>query len=141
MFARTAFAGVAICMVGAAMAWKAPANADEKKNPVAVSPESVAAGKKIWMKECASCHGNAGKGDGEKSKELSESPGDLSDSKEMGGQSDGALYWKITTGKKPMPPFLGKLSEEQRWQTVNYIRSISGGAKSGAADTATTAAK
>ena len=28
MLARTAFAGVAICMVGAAMAWKAPANAD-----------------------------------------------------------------------------------------------------------------
>ncbi|MGI8906405.1 MAG: c-type cytochrome [Candidatus Sumerlaeaceae bacterium] len=104
--------------------WKAPASAEARKNPVALDAASIAAGKKVWMKECAECHGNTGKGDGEKSAELKKDPGDLSDSKKIGSQSDGALFWKITVGRQPMPPYL-KIPEEQRWQMVNYMRSIS----------------
>jgi mono/diheme cytochrome c family protein len=123
----TVTAMLAVSSIAFAEDWKAPAAADGKKNPVALDAASIAAGKKVWMKECASCHGNAGKGDGEKSKELPKSPGDLSDPAKMGAQSDGALFWKVTTGHPPMPPFVAKLSDEQRWQTVNYMRSISKG--------------
>lgn len=139
---KVALAVATFCVAGVLMAdeWKAPAAADGKKNPAASDAASIAAGKKVWMKECASCHGNTGKGDGEKSKELAKNPGDLSDAAKMGPQSDGALFWKITTGRPPMPPFVGKLSDEQRWQTVNYIRSLSKG-KEAAADTKTSETK
>lgn len=142
MSKRVALFAAAVCISGLAWAdeWKAPAAADAKKNPVALDAASIAAGKKVWMKECASCHGNTGKGDGEKAAELAKNPGNLSDGSKMGLQSDGALFWKITTGRPPMPPFVGKLSDEQRWQTVNYIRSLAKG-KEAATDAKTSDTK
>ena len=49
----------------AAEEWKAPARAARKKNPIPPDEKSLAAGKAVYAKECASCHGDAGKGDGE----------------------------------------------------------------------------
>jgi len=69
------------------------------------------------------CHGETGKGDGPKGADLKRKPGDLSHSK-MGQQMDGELFWKITEGKTPMPSFETKLSEEERWEVVNYIRTL-----------------
>jgi hypothetical protein len=40
-------------------------------------------------------------------------------------QSDGALYWKLREGKGIMPGFKSKLSDEQQWQLVEYIRDLS----------------
>jgi hypothetical protein len=40
-------------------------------------------------------------------------------------QSDGALYWKLREGKGVMPGFKYKLSDEQQWQLVEYIRDLS----------------
>ena len=34
------------------------------------------------------------------------------------------LFWKITEGRKPMPSTKKSLTEEQRWQVVNYIRTL-----------------
>jgi mono/diheme cytochrome c family protein len=53
-------------------------------------------------------------------------------------QSDGELFWKITTGRKPMPDFAGKLDDDQRWQTVLYVRALS---EAAAAEAAATEAK
>jgi len=39
-------------------------------------------------------------------------------------QSDGAIYWKITNGNPPMASYKETLTEEQRWQLVNYIREL-----------------
>src|SRR6185369_3682343 len=44
--------------------WTAPAAEARKKNPVAVSESSVAAGQKIYLKRCVGCHGKTGNGDG-----------------------------------------------------------------------------
>jgi len=38
--------------------------------------------------------------------------------------SDGELYWQISKGRRPMPAFANKLSEQQRWQVVDYIRTF-----------------
>jgi mono/diheme cytochrome c family protein len=107
--------------------WKAPASAVDRKNPVAASAQARTAGKGIFDRECASCHGDRGKGDGKKGRDLDLSPADLS-APDVASQTDGALFWKITTGRKPMPSFQKTLSDEQRWQVVHYIRSLESGA-------------
>jgi mono/diheme cytochrome c family protein len=104
--------------------WVAPARAARKKNPVALDASSVATGKKLYLRECFSCHGATGKGDGTAAKDLQKSPGDLSSPKTQ-SQSDGALFWKITEGRNPMPACEKLLSEEERWHVVNYVRTLS----------------
>jgi mono/diheme cytochrome c family protein len=103
--------------------WKAPERASRRKNPIPADEKSIAAGRMVYTKECYSCHGTAGKGDGPAATALERSPGDLSNPK-MWEQTDGALFWKITTGKKPMASYENILTEEQRWQVINYIRTL-----------------
>ncbi|MFY9308274.1 MAG: cytochrome c [Bacteroidia bacterium] len=103
--------------------WKAPASADQKKNPVASNEQTLAAGKKIYNKECMSCHGKKGKGDGPASVTVGKPVGDMT-SVSFHAQSDGAIFWKTATGKPPMPSFGKKLTEEQVWQIVNYMRTF-----------------
>lgn len=105
--------------------WKAPARAARKKNPVPVDEKSLAAGKVVYVKECLSCHGTGGKGDGPNAKDLNPKPYDLNTAK-VWSQTDGALFWKLTEGKKPMPAYDTLLSEEQRWQVINYSRATFG---------------
>lgn len=116
--AASAVAGLAIA---ATEEWKAPARAAAKKNPVAADAASIGRGKSVYTAECASCHGNTGKGDGPSAKDLEKHPGDMT---KLGGQSDGALFWKITEGKKPMASFATKLTEQQRWDVINYMRTL-----------------
>lgn len=110
---------------GGADEWVAPARAAKKKNPVETNEASLAKGKAVWAKECASCHGEKGKGDGPAVKDLEKKPEDLS-AKQTIEQSDGALFWKITEGRKPMASYDKTLSEEDRWHVINYMRSITG---------------
>jgi len=103
--------------------WKAPARAARKKNPIASDAASIATGKAVYVKQCLSCHGTAGKGDGPSAKDLEKPPGDLSNPK-LWEQTDGALFWKISEGKKPMPTFEKLTSEEERWNVINYVRTL-----------------
>jgi len=103
--------------------WEAPKEAKAKKNPVAADQVALTEGKKIYEKECLSCHGKKGKGDGPKAEELDKAVKDLGLVKTQ-KQTDGELFWKITEGKKPMPSTKKTLSETQRWQVVVYIRSF-----------------
>lgn len=103
--------------------WTAPARAAKKKNPVEVNEASLTKGKAIWAKECASCHGDKGKGDGPAVKDLERKPGDMTSTKTQ-EQSDGALFWKITEGNKPMASYEKTLSEEDRWHVINYLRTL-----------------
>jgi mono/diheme cytochrome c family protein len=104
--------------------WSAPAAEAQKKNPVAASESSLAAGRKIYLKTCAMCHGKTGDADGPAVIELNIHPAKLSDP-QLATQSDGALFWKITTGKKPMPAYGKRISETDRWNLVNYVRTLS----------------
>src|SRR5207249_6948942 len=91
--------------------------------------KSLALGKGLFVAGCLPCHGPAGKGDGPAAATLERNgtpvrPGNLSDPK-MWQQTDGALFWKLTEGKSPMPSWGETLSEEQRWTIINYVRTLS----------------
>jgi mono/diheme cytochrome c family protein len=102
--------------------WNAPASEAAKKNPIAPGASSTAAGQKVYLKRCIGCHGASGHGDGSTAADLGIHPAKLSEV--ISAESDGALFWKITTGKKPMPRYGGRLSEEERWNVINYIRTL-----------------
>ena len=103
--------------------WKVPAKYETMKNPIAPKTDA-AIGKSLYAKHCKSCHGSEGYGDGTKAKEMKGDLGDFS-SKEFQKQSDGALFYKTTAGRKDMPEFAKKLpSDEDRWLIVNYMRTL-----------------
>jgi mono/diheme cytochrome c family protein len=100
--------------------------AAKAKNPVAADKRAASTenGKKIAMTNCAPCHGNAGKGDGPGAVALPKKPADWT-SKAVQAESDGTLFVKITDGNVPMPPW-ASLPEKDRWDLVNYIKSLGG---------------
>ncbi|MCX6928785.1 MAG: cytochrome c [Verrucomicrobia bacterium] len=104
--------------------WGVPETAAARTNIVSGDLANIATGRRIYEIRCADCHGQKGKGDGPAATDLNPKPGDLS-KPALADQPDGVLFWKISEGKKPMPPYSTKLSEEQRWQVVNYIRTLS----------------
>ena len=104
-------------------AWVAPASADATKNPLAGQADAVAAGKKIYTTFCVVCHGDKGKGDGIAAGGLNPKPADHSSAK-CQSQSDGALFWKLTTGRPPMASYAKTLTETQRWQVIAYMRTL-----------------
>lgn len=103
--------------------WTAPPTADKVTNPVASDTKSLAAGKIIYTKNCYDCHGKKGKGDGPKSGDLGKNPKDFT-KEQFQKQTDGSLFWKMTEGSKPMPSFKKDLTEGQRWQVINYVRTL-----------------
>lgn len=103
--------------------WKAPARAAKKKNPIPAEEKSITAGKQVYAAQCLSCHGPSGHGDGTAAKDLNPRPRNLSDPK-IQDQSDGSIFWKITEGKKPMPTFEKLISEDDRWNVINFVRTL-----------------
>ncbi len=104
--------------------WKIPFFKARAKNPVPADAKSISAGKEVYTHNCESCHGTHGRGDGPKAADLEVSPGDLT-KPDVAKQSDGELYWKITEGRKPMPSHEKLITEQQRWEVVNYLRTLS----------------
>ena len=110
---------------GMGSSWSVPDQAKARKNPVAVTEFSLAAGQAIYKDRCSSCHGDNGDGNGRQAHLYSVKPGNFTDSNRMDAQTDGELFWKITVGNKPMPKFQKMLTDEQRWEVVNFIRTFS----------------
>ena len=104
--------------------WVAPDAAKQVKNPVPVNPESLAAGAQLFHENCAPCHGDTGKGDGETGKILKKKPANFTDEKLMSEETDGSIFWKMGEGRGPMPSWKDELSDKERWQLVNYIRKL-----------------
>jgi mono/diheme cytochrome c family protein len=103
--------------------WDAPAGQAQKKNPVPINDSSLDAGRKIYLKRCAACHGQTGNGDGPDAVDLGIHPAKFSDPK-LREEPDGALFWKLTTGKKPMPDYGRRLSPTERWDVINFVRTL-----------------
>jgi mono/diheme cytochrome c family protein len=103
--------------------WVVPANFKTMKNPVAKGDPSNKAGMALYTKNCASCHGKAGLGDGVKARALKDFPGDFSKA-EFQNQTDGEHFYKTKTGRGEMPKYEGKLSDDDIWNLVNYMRTF-----------------
>jgi mono/diheme cytochrome c family protein len=103
--------------------WVVPPAQKEIKNPLPPSAANLAAAKEIFSDKCANCHGDGGKGDGSDAMMYDPAPSDLTDAK-LAKKTDGELYYQITEGRKPMPSFKKKLTDEQRWQLVLLVRSL-----------------
>jgi mono/diheme cytochrome c family protein len=112
----------------AAGAQNAGGNAEAKKlkNPVPSSPESVKAGQASYQKYCRFCHGADAKGNGPMAPEGTH-PANLTDDKWDRGSSDGEIFLVIKEGAGPkfeMKGFKSKMTDQEIWNVVNYLRSI-----------------
>lgn len=103
------------------------------KNPVEPTAKSIAAGKNVYDKYCAECHGVKGDGVSEKAKTLVEAgepkPSDLTDDKWDHGSTDGELFIDIRDGvglKGAMKGLDGRpgISATDMWNVVNYMRTL-----------------
>ena len=103
--------------------WVAPKSADAIENPLKNDVKATKQGKALYAQLCAICHGDKGKGDGLASATLSPKPADFS-SEKFNSQTDGAVYHKLTEGKAPMASYKESLTDTQRWQLVNYLKSL-----------------
>ena len=104
--------------------WPVPDAFKNKKNTVASSATSIAAGKDLWNTHCKSCHGSKGLGDGSKASQLKTQPGDFSTA-DTQSQTDGSLFYKISEGRDDMPSFKKKLpDQEDIWNLVVFSRTL-----------------
>jgi mono/diheme cytochrome c family protein len=104
--------------------WIIPAYEKQRKNPIAPSEAGLQSSRVMYLDKCANCHGETGKGDGSDAMMYDPGPADFTDAKHMNSLTDGEIFYQITAGRKPMPAFWKRLSEEQRWQLVLLVRSF-----------------
>ena len=103
--------------------WEVPDEYKSYPNPIKRDAASIAKGKEIFTKNCILCHGEKGDGKGPSSATGSIKPANFTDKDRM-KQSDGAMAYKILSGRGFMPPWDGKLSEDDVWNVINYIRGF-----------------
>lgn len=104
--------------------WLAPSSADTLKSTIPLDKAAETKGAAMFEQYCKPCHGEEGYGDGGMGATFQIPPADFH-SKEVKDQKNGALFWKMTTGRGNMPSFKEVLTNEQRWQLVAFIRVLS----------------
>jgi cytochrome c len=107
------------------------AEAAKLKNPVGATSASIASGQQLYQKYCRFCHGATGQGDSPSApKDMK--PSNLTDAVWDRGSTDGEIFAVIQEGAGPdfkMKGLKGKLSEQDTWHLVNYVRSLSSASK------------
>jgi mono/diheme cytochrome c family protein len=96
------------------------------KNPVPVTPQSIASGKALFAKNCRFCHGEDAKGNGPQAPEGTHPP-DLTDDTWDHGSSDAEIFAVIKDGIGPKYDMKGnnsKMTPQEMWNIINYLRSI-----------------
>jgi mono/diheme cytochrome c family protein len=84
----------------------------------------LAKGKSVYVDKCLKCHGEKGKGDGPKAEDLEKKPADYTDKAKMAKFTDEDLKKVVKEGKKPMPAYGKKLTEDQINDVIAYVRSF-----------------
>lgn len=93
-------------------------------NPVAADETSLARGAQLFATHCQMCHGETGQGNGTISAFLiQKKPADLS-SDPIQGKDDGTLFLTVSNGFGLMPALNENLSVRERWDVVNFIRTL-----------------
>lgn len=95
-----------------------PSDAAIAENPIEAGPESIAAGRRLYLANCTSCHGRDPAPAGRLGAAIARS-------------SDGELAHLIANGMAGtrMPAFAGTLSEKDRWNLINYLHALSPSAR------------
>lgn len=94
--------------------------------PLPSTPKSVAAGASLFRAHCRACHGNDAKGNGPEAPPNSK-PADLTDATWAHGSTDADIFEVIRTGVGPkfdMKGFRSRLTPDEIWSLVHYLRSI-----------------
>lgn len=127
-----AVAALLIGSIGSAAAqyqgWLIPPGGRDEKNPLSSSAAVVARGKTVFAANCARCHGPEGKGNGADANYAA----DLTDDLRTDINSEGVLFYKVWNGHAvqlrtqidDMPAFEGKLSRDEVWSLVEYLKVL-----------------
>jgi len=122
---QTIVAGALVCGGHLALSAQGNREAAAVKNPIPATPESIAAGKQLYQRRCASCHGASGTGG--PGNDLIPAAPSLVDDQWDHGATDGEIFDNVKNGIAPdfnMVPFKDTLKDEEIWNVVNYLRSI-----------------
>jgi mono/diheme cytochrome c family protein len=103
--------------------WEVPAKYKTMKNPVKADEAGITAGKDLYNKNCAACHGRTGLGDGPKSKGLTIPVASFMKA-EYQNQSEGDQFYKSKFGRGEMPKYEGKIDDNGIWQILIYIKTL-----------------
>lgn len=122
-FAASLAAAIFAC-AGCGGGWKVPAEAKSLQNPVPATAATLADAREQYANICQKCHGINGDGKIPPGATYfySTKPTNFTNARIVDKMSDGEIFWKMTNGRKPMPAFKKRLSDEQRWELVNLIR-------------------
>ena len=120
-------AGIAVFAVGTLeLTAQTKSGSAAARNPVASTPKSIATGQAVFQKYCRFCHGADAKGDGPQAPKDTH-PANLTDDKWDHGSTDSEIFAVIKDGVGPkydMKGFNSKLTPQEMWSVVNYLRSI-----------------
>jgi len=99
-------------------------NMGAPENPVEADEISISRGETLYALNCVMCHGATGEGNGSVSALLANKPANLTLDVTQ-SKSDGALFLTLTNGVTDrMPPMVENLTVRDRWDVVNYIRTL-----------------
>jgi len=120
--------GLAALLGGAVSAqyagWTIPEGGKDEKSPLKSSADVIKKGKALFTSNCQKCHGPLGKGDGPDSNK-DEPAADLTDEFRYELNPEGVVFYKIMNGHPPaMPAFKSKLSKDETWTLVAYVKSL-----------------
>jgi mono/diheme cytochrome c family protein len=134
-FTRATLVAFVALVAGARLAGQNAANpsAAGLSNPVASTPQSIAAGKRAYDANCVGCHGNLAQGAVKAGVAISiiqeqggKQPPDLTDAQWDHGSSDGEIFTVIKRGVPPsmMAGWEGRISDTEIWSIVHYLRAL-----------------
>jgi putative copper resistance protein D len=100
-----------------------------RKTPVPFDTISIGNGSILFAENCVACHGLQGKGNGVLAKTFAKPPVDMLTEPHTAKHTAGDFFHWLTFGipDTGMPVFADKLSEEERWDVVNFLHAMSRG--------------
>jgi mono/diheme cytochrome c family protein len=97
-----------------------------RKNPMKFNTVSVERGRKLYMTQCAMCHGETGDGKGEAAAEMKINPPDFTKPETLKNRTDGELFAILGLGSDVMPGQGKRMTDNHKWNLVNLLRAMGG---------------